>query len=326
MPVSSTTVRVAGLTDVGLERTKNDDSFIIEDLNAAADDERSCGTFTCLRDGVLLAVADGLGGHADGDIASRAASRELARAMREEHGRTADRVRRGVEQAHQAVRELAKGREGAQRMGTTLTALHIDGRRAHIGHVGDSRIYLARGGVLALLTSDQTTTEAMIAAGLMDDAERESSPWAHQLTQVVGQAQKRLTVAASTLELRQGDRFVLCSDGLTNAVGEDEILRALGDHVTLEAACRWLVDLGNLRGGDDNITVVLAEVQGDDLPTACAHEAIASTHHLIQTYDGTARVRALLSPWRFEPAAVQSASPSRRSVNGIHPEPHGCRS
>lgn len=301
MPTSSTTVRVAGLTDVGLERAKNDDSFIITDLNADTHDAPVAGSVVCLRHGVLLAVADGLGGHADGDIASATASRELARAMREEHSRNADRIRRGVEHAHHAVRELAKGREGLSRMGTTLTALHIDGRRAHIGHVGDSRAYVARSGTLARLTFDQTTTEVMIAAGYMDDAERESSPWAHQLTQVIGQSQKRLTVATSTLDLRQGDAFVLCSDGLTNAVGEEEILRALGERRSLEEACRLLVDLANLRGGDDNITVVLAKVDGD-LPPASADESIASTHHILQAYDGTARVRALLPPSRWQTA------------------------
>lgn len=290
MPVSSTSVRVAGLTDVGLEREKNDDSFIVSDLNLDA--PPFSGRIECGSQGVLLAVADGMGGHAHGDVASTIAIVELTGAMKRLGGRNPDRVRRGVEHAHHAVREAAAGRTGFARMGTTLTAVHVDGKRAHIGHVGDSRAYVIRAGKIAQLTSDQTMTEMMIEAGLMDVSERESSPWSHQLAQAIGQVEKRLTVATSTLDLREGDVFVLCSDGLTNLVHDQEIESAVRKGGPFEETCRVLVDLANLRGGDDNSTVVMAGVHGR-LPLPQPNEPIAATHHISQAFHSPAMLRAI---------------------------------
>ena len=312
MPVSSTSVHVAGMTDVGLCREKNDDSFIVADLNpepalptAAASnpdvaaneqhDDEAHGPQSRLvagSEGVLVAVADGMGGHAHGDVASTIAILELTNAMRRLSGRSPDRVRRAVEQAHQAVREAAAGRTGFARMGTTLTAIHIDGKHAHIGHVGDSRAYLVRAGKITRLTFDQTMTALMIEAGLMNEAEAEHSQWAHQLAQAIGQVERRLTVATSTLDLRQGDVFVVCSDGLTNLVHDEEIEEAVRDGGPFEETARSLVDLANFRGGIDNCTVVVAGVRGN-LPRPTAGETVASTHHVFQAFHGPQMVRAI---------------------------------
>lgn len=290
MSASSTTVRVAGLTDVGLEREKNDDSFIVADLNP--DVAPYSGRLECGNDGVLLAVADGMGGHAHGDIASTIAICELSNAMKRLTGRSPDRVRRAVEHAHRSVREAAAGRTGFARMGTTLTAVHIDGKRAHIAHVGDSRAYVIRGGKISRLTVDQTMTEIMIEAGIIDESERQHSPWSHQLAQAIGQVEKRLTVATSTLELREGDVFVLCSDGLTNLVIDEEIEEAVRSGGPFEETCRHLVDLANLRGGDDNSTLIIAGVRGR-LPRPSPNESLASTHHIFQAFHAPAMARAI---------------------------------
>lgn len=191
MSASSTTVRVAGLTDVGLEREKNDDSFIVADLNP---DVAPCsGCLECRSDGVLLAVADGMGGHAHGEIASMIAICELSNAMKRLSGRSPDRVRRAVEHAHRSVREAAAGRTGFARMGTTLTAVHIDGKRAHIAHVGDSRAYVVRGGKISRLTVDQTMTEIMIEAGIIDESERRHSPWRPAVTSSISRTSAAVT-------------------------------------------------------------------------------------------------------------------------------------
>lgn len=290
MPVSSTTVRVAGLTDVGQARAKNDDSFIATDLEP--DEAPHSGRIACGSNGVLLAVADGMGGHAHGDIASLLAISELTRSMRRLSGRSHDRVRRAVEQAHRAVRDAGAGCMGFARMGTTLTAVHIDGKRAHIGHVGDSRAYVLRGGKMVRLTVDQTMTELMIEAGLLDESDREHSPWMHQLAQALGQVEKRLTVATSTLELREGDVFLLCSDGLTNLVQDDEIEDAVRAGGPFEDTCRVLVDLANLRGGPDNVTVVLGGVRGQ-LPRPSPNEPIEATHRIFQSFHAPALLRAI---------------------------------
>jgi protein phosphatase len=290
MPISSTSVRVAGLTDVGLARQKNDDSFIVADLNPDA--PPSSTRLVCRSEGVLLAVADGMGGHAHGDVASTIAIIELTNAMKRLKGRTPDRVRRSVEQAHRAVREAAAGRSGFARMGTTLTAVHVDGKRAHIGHVGDSRAYVVRAGKIARLTVDQTMTEMMIEAGLLEECDRELSPWAHQLAQAIGQVEKRLTVATSTLDLREGDVLLLCSDGLTNLVADEEIEEAVRFGGPFEETCRHLVDTANLRGGDDNSTVIMAGVRGS-LPRPSPNEPFSSTHHIFQAFHAPGLLRAV---------------------------------
>lgn len=290
MHVSSTSVRVAGLTDVGLEREKNDDSFIVADLNPDA--PPSSVRLECRSEGVLVAVADGMGGHAHGDVASTIAILELTNAMKRLGGHGPDRVRRAVEHAHRSVREAAAGRTGFARMGTTLTAIHIDGKHAHIGHVGDSRAYVLRGGEITRLTTDQTMTELMVEAGLLDESEREGSPWAHQLAQAIGQVEKRLTVATSTLDLREGDILVACSDGLSNLVAEAEIEEAVREGGPFEESCRHLVDLANLRGGFDNSTVVIAGVRGQ-LPRPSPAESVASTHHIFQAFHAPGMLRAI---------------------------------
>jgi serine/threonine protein phosphatase PrpC len=290
MQFSSTSVRVAGLTDVGLARQKNDDSFIVADLNPDA--PPSSTRVVCRNEGVLLAVADGMGGHAHGDVASTIAIIELTNAMKRLKGRTPDRVRRAVEQAHRAVREAAAGRSGFARMGTTLTAVHVDGKHAHIAQVGDSRAYLVRAGKIARLTVDQTMTEMMIEAGLLDESERELSPWTHQLAQAIGQVEKRLTVATSTLDLREGDVLLVCSDGLTNLVPEADIEETVRSGGPFEETCRHLIDTANLRGGDDNSTVVIAGVRGS-LPKPSPHEPLASTHHIFQAFHSPALLRAI---------------------------------
>lgn len=291
MHVSSTSVRVAGLTDVGLEREKNDDSFIVSDLNPDAT-PYSSSRLDCAQQGVLLAVADGMGGHAHGDVASTIAIVELTNAMKKLSGHSPDRVRRSVEQSHRSVRDAAAGRTGFARMGTTLTAIHIDGKRAHVAHVGDSRAYVVRAGKIARLTVDQTMTEIMVEAGLLAPEDREGNPWSHQLAQCIGQVEKRLTIATSSLELREGDTFVICSDGLTNMVTDVEIEAAVRNGGPFEETCRTLVDLANLRGGYDNSTLIIASVRGR-LPKPVANETIESTHHVFQSFHAPAMVRAI---------------------------------
>jgi serine/threonine protein phosphatase PrpC len=287
---SSTSVHVAARSDVGRVRERNEDSFTVVDLDPDANP--LSGRIEVGAQGVLLAVADGMGGHADGDVASAMAVFELTNAMRRSRGRTIDRVRRAVDHAHRSIREAAKGRFGSQRMGTTLTAVHIDATNAHIAHVGDSRAYVVRSGAILRLTHDQTFTELMIEAGILEESERELSPYAHQLIQALGQIERRLDVATSTLELRDGDHVVLCSDGLTNLISDEEIRATVMIGGPADAMCQRLVDCANQRGGEDNSTVVIAGVRGR-LPPPGENESIASTHHVVQSFHSSAVVRAL---------------------------------
>lgn len=274
----ATHVRFASMTDTGMVRERNDDSHLILELPTTK--------------GVVLMVADGMGGHADGDVASALAVSEVARSMERAVDTTADRVHRAVEAAHTVVCEAASGHSGRARMGTTLTVVHVTGTEAHISHVGDSRAYLVRAGQIEQLTRDQTVVEILIEGGMLEPADRELSPYAHQLSQVIGQSGRRLLVATSTVDLRDGDVFVVCSDGLTNVVSDEEIATAVRQGGPFDETCRALVELANFRGGPDNSTVVIADVHGP-LPQATAEESIASTHRVVRSFRGWMTLRAL---------------------------------
>lgn len=287
--VPAASLRFAALTDVGRVRERNEDSFLVSDLTPDAS-PLSC-RIAVGEQGVLLAVADGMGGHADGDVASAMAVSELARAIRKANARPgAERVRRAVEEAHRAVCEAAAGRQGASRMGTTLTAVHLDGEHAHIAQVGDSRAYVVRAGKIAQLTKDQTITQMFIDAGLLDAEDRALSPYPNQLMQALGGGDFPIRVATSTLELREGDLFVLCSDGLTNLVEDAEIETAVREGGPFEETCQTLIDLANLRGGDDNCTVIIAGVRGR-LPRATPGETVLATHRIERAFRAPGAIR-----------------------------------
>ena len=169
-------------------------------------------------------------------------------------------------------------------MGTTLTAIHVDGRRAHIGHVGDSRAYLVRAGKLHRLTKDQSFTQAMVDLGFLKESERELSPYPGRILQALGQPPSQpLVVATSTLDLRDGDAFVVCSDGLTNAVEDAEIEQFVRSGGPFDETCQALVDLANLRGGEDNITILIAGISGR-LPPPTPTESVEATHRVVSCY------------------------------------------
>lgn len=255
------TLRVAAATDRGRVRTRNEDSHAILDLTPDVGPLSSSGRIDVGSGGVLLAVADGMGGHADGDVASKMAIAALSRVAKQVGDSAALRLSRGFEEAQWDVRAGSAGRHGSQRMGTTLTAILVDGDHAHVAHVGDSRAYVIRGGGIQRLTKDQTYTEALVEAGLIKDGERDLSPFPHALLQAIGQ-ERILRPFTSHFPLCEGDTLLLCSDGLTNLVDDDELGVVVRTGGPFEETCRALVDLANLRGGTDNVTVVLAGVRG----------------------------------------------------------------
>lgn len=253
---SSCRLSVAGITNVGRVRKRNEDTFIIMDLDAHA---RAHQIDRQLDDGrgVLLVVADGMGGAKGGDIASMMASETVADTV-EEKKSCADKVlATALEHAHEAVR-LAAGALELQGMGTTLTVAHVCGEVARIAHVGDSRAYLARDGELLQLTRDDTVVQAAIDAGAISPEQAKTSPMRHILSEVVG-AQDTIRPALGHVQLVAGDRLLLCTDGL-NEIDEDEILHILEESETCAGAAERLVQSANERGGRDNVTVVVAMV------------------------------------------------------------------
>jgi serine/threonine protein phosphatase PrpC len=150
-------------------------------------------------------------------------------------------------------------------MGATLSAVFVKGPTAYIASVGDSRGYLIRGHRITLLTRDHTYVQYLVDNGVLSREDAEHSPYRNVLLQAMGR-ESLMTIDLGRLELRRGDRFLLCSDGLSGKVAEDEMLDIVDGCGSLEAGCERLVALANARGGEDNITVVLAVVTGTVLP------------------------------------------------------------
>jgi serine/threonine protein phosphatase PrpC len=269
-------LEVYGSTDVGRVRQNNEDAFVIADLMAASAIhampqplELEVGAR-----GVLLAVSDGMGGAQAGEVASALALHSLRRGMSTVEASSAEAaLTAGVERANRKVWDAATtaNRKG---MGATLTVAFIHGERAYVAEVGDSRAYVLRGNSLLQVTRDQSCVQLLIDAGTLSREDAERFPYKNIILQAIG-TKPKVVVALNRFTLRQGDRLLLCSDGLTGKVKDDEIRRALAPGASLDAACTQLVALANARGGEDNITVVLAEMGGDGLRALEGEERVS---------------------------------------------------
>lgn len=244
-----------GLTDIGRRRMSNEDAFILDD------------------DVGLYVVADGMGGHAAGEVASHEAVDTVMGMVRrgydiverfQTEGPTPDTVRgvqRLLESAVQAatymVFAIAENDPDQKGMGTTVSALLLMETHAVVAQVGDSRIYLVREGGVYQLTEDHTLVAWQVKQGIISEAEAALSPHKNVITRAVG-SRDYVQVDTQTIEIGPGDRFLVCSDGLHGYIKDDEIpaILALGP----EVACSRLIDLANSRGGRDNITAVVVEV------------------------------------------------------------------
>jgi PPM family protein phosphatase len=238
----------AGTTDVGRVRAgmPNEDGFLDEASRLS-----------------LVAVADGMGGHRAGEVASATALEALRAAMAA--GRP---LRDAIVGANDAVLEKSVSDQELRGMGTTLTAgtLGTDGNFL-IGHVGDSRAYLVRDGELTQITNDHSLVEELVRGGELTPEQAENHPRRSIITRALG-IEPEVDVDEYPLSLRAGDRILLCSDGLTTMLRPEEIADILANEPDPERAARLLVDAANAAGGEDNVTAVVAEVVEDDNPTS----------------------------------------------------------
>ncbi|MBD0290745.1 MAG: Stp1/IreP family PP2C-type Ser/Thr phosphatase [Thermoleophilia bacterium] len=230
----------AGVTDAGRKRRRNEDSFVV--------------------DPPLFAVADGMGGAQAGEVASRLA----AAVFREYHGadelEPAERVQAIIQEANRRIFERSRADTAASGMGTTVTAAIVGGQRIVVGHVGDSRAYRVRDGELHQLTEDHSLVADLVRSGRLTPEEADAHPQRSVITRALG-TDPEVDVDTCAVEAQPGDVYLLCSDGLTTMVGDDEILRVLAESRSLEAAGKALVKAANRHGGDDNVTVVLFAVE-----------------------------------------------------------------
>jgi serine/threonine protein phosphatase PrpC len=275
---------VYGQTDVGLVRGSNEDAFVIADLTGdrLLEDQRMA-RFEVGQRGVLLAVSDGMGGHQAGEVASALVLESLRRAMAgRRNGETSDALlEKATAQANREVWQAAHY-PGRENMGATLTALFVHGPTAYIAEVGDSRAYLLRGGQIAQVTRDQSYVQLLVDSGAMSPAQAKESASSNIVLQAMG-LRPEVSVALGKLDLRERDCLVLCSDGLWNKVSEQELCSLIVTSPRLDAACNRLVAVAKERGGEDNITAIVAGVSGD-LPPFLSGESIASTFLVLQEF------------------------------------------
>jgi protein phosphatase len=211
----------------------------------------------------LYAVADGMGGHAGGEVAARVAVEALEQAF--ERTPTTAGLRAAFDEANQEVWRQSQVNADLRGMGTTLTAMALVGGPGGqdtlaLANVGDSRAYVFSGGSLVQVTDDHSLAEERMRHGEMTEAEAAVHPQRHILTRALG-VSSEVEPDMWELELHTGDRVVICSDGLTNEVGLDEMAAVLDEVDDPEAAAQRLVDVANDHGGSDNITVVVVDVQ-----------------------------------------------------------------
>ena len=248
----------AAATDVGRMRTNNEDSYLSSQPVAA--------------------VADGMGGHSAGEVASAIAIEELTalrdRGPWENETAATDDLKQAILRANRRIREMAAGDRRLNGMGTTLVALLEDGDMVHVANVGDSRGYLLRQGELSQVTVDHSLVQELVDDGRLSPEDAERHPQRSVITRALG-IDPEVEFDLFTYKLQVGDRLLLCSDGLSDVVEPAQIRKVLLRVPSAQRAARELVTVANAHGGPDNITVIV--VDAVDEATAEAHEAGGDT-------------------------------------------------
>lgn len=243
-------MRAAGLTDIGKVRSINQDSFHL------------------LEDKQVYIVADGMGGHAAGDQASRIAVKTIAEILSNydfsqddvedetESGMSVEElIRYALQEANEQILLASLSNQHLQGMGTTAIVAVENKGSLFVGHIGDSRTYLTREKQISQITEDHSVVQQLVKAGAISEEEAQVHPYKNVITRCLGM---QANVEPDTLELvlQPGDKVLMCSDGLSNMVSDKQMEEMLNEN-TPEEACQKLVDLANENGGTDNITVVL---------------------------------------------------------------------
>jgi PPM family protein phosphatase len=249
-------VKASALSDVGKTRRFNEDFFAIS------------------HDHRLFIVADGMGGHGNGEVASRLVVRAVRehfdekepassrkRAAEARSGARTERLVAAVRAANQRVLGEVEKDRALVGMGTTLVALMMDDGIVTVGHVGDSRAYRLRDGQLELLTNDHTWVNEQVTAGNISESQARNHPFKSVVTRALG-GDREVEVEIRELQVSPGDLYLLCSDGLSSMVPDELIRERLASGRDLEEICRDLVEEANGQGGRDNVTVIVVQVQG----------------------------------------------------------------
>ncbi len=247
-------IEVAGNTHVGMKRNHNEDNFLL------------------LPEEALFCVADGMGGHSSGEIASKIAVDELAEFFRmtakdqdatwpfkmdKTRNYDENRLATAIKLANSRIFERASTDNKYKGMGTTIVTVHFAANVAYVAHVGDSRVYFCRGGVLKQLTEDHSLLNDYLKAKKLTPEEIEAFPHKNVIVRALGM-KDTVQVDLGRVEPMDNDVFMLCSDGLSGMVPDPQIQEVLAHTEALETACAKLIDMANAAGGNDNVSCILA--------------------------------------------------------------------
>lgn len=231
----------AGLSDTGRQREHNEDSYGLLPAQGIA------------------VLADGMGGHNAGEVASQIAVSTIMTLLSQTQGLAAhERLETAIQAAQAAILEKAASASRYQGMGTTVVALLLEDKQLQVAHVGDSRLYLLHKNQLQCLTRDHTLQQEFIDQGHYSAEEAREKVARHILTHALGLEQLK-RIDNSTVPIHSGDRLLLCSDGLHDMVSADSIAAILARGQSAEASCAALVELANAHGGRDNISVIVID-------------------------------------------------------------------
>ncbi len=312
-------IHLFGRTDVGQIREHNEDNFLVADLTRRSRSLMEADRHQVVAErGTLLAVCDGMGGAAAGEVASQMAVDIIYEKLAEggvptDRDDLARRLVRAVEEAGQRIFSEARADRSRRGMGTTATVAALMDSRLFMGQVGDSRAYILRDKRLTQVTRDQSLVNQLIEAGQLTEEEAETFEHNNIILQALGTADS-VQVDLTYADLCQGDVLMVCSDGLSGMLRADDIREILVSHPDPLEACKVLTDRANLAGGHDNITVIVARFEGD-LPEAGPDDTLAYTKYAISNQlaaDATVRAAALSEAPDSAELSEEAARESRR--------------
>ncbi len=242
--------RAVAATDVGSVRKNNEDHLVFIrpfDVNIR-------NTYGC-----LAMVADGMGGHSNGEIASKMAADIISRSYFDASNKILESLKAAFEKANKAIFQKASRRPALKGMGTTCTAVVLLNKQIYLGHVGDSRAYLLKKGQMIQLSSDHTYVQHLLDTGQITKEEMLSHPERNVITKAMGTSAKiQADFAQLQLQFEEGDKLLICSDGLYEYVKKAELAQVVSSQ-SLNAASKTLIQLAKQRGGHDNISVLIVE-------------------------------------------------------------------
>jgi protein phosphatase len=243
-------VKFAVKSHTGLVREKNEDSYsIVTDKSGTP---------------VVLVIADGMGGHNSGEIASKMAVDHISSHILDMPSNPSledsilEFISGLMEEANARIYSLSSQKGANYGMGTTLITAAAFENKLFIGHAGDSRVYLIRNGRIERITTDHSLVEELVKTGSLSRSEANNHPKKNIITRAVG-CTESIQIDTYKCDIYDNDIFILCTDGLTNMLSEEEIMEVAESAASLETACEELVDRANKNGGEDNITVIMLE-------------------------------------------------------------------